>query len=83
VTAAGDQLAALLAAVKGVPPGMSLTDKLQQAQRYVAGNQKASACSGLVGFIALVNAQNGKKLTTVQAASFIRQAQSIEATLGC
>jgi hypothetical protein len=30
-----------------------------------------------------VNAQTGKKISTAQAASFITQAQNIEAALGC
>lgn len=34
-------------------------------------------------FINQVNAQEGKQLTTGQAASFISQAAAIKATLGC
>jgi hypothetical protein len=37
----------------------------------------------LGAFIHEVNAQTGKKISAAQAASFISQAQDIEAALGC
>jgi hypothetical protein len=87
VVGAAGQLAALKSQARivlaGTTLGTSLTDKLTQIQAYVAANNKAGACSGLVNFIGLVNAQKGKKLTVAQATSFVQQAQNIEAVLGC
>jgi len=80
---ATEQLTKLLAAVTGVAPGTSLADKVKQTQGYVAANNKASACDTLGAFINEVKAQTNKKLTPAQAASFIAQANSIKATLGC
>ena len=50
---------------------------------YVAANDTAAACGLLGAFSNEVNAQTGKKMSTAQAASFIAQAQDIEAALGC
>ncbi len=83
VNGAAAQLQGLLASVTGVGPGRSLADKVTLIQAYVAANDKADACGTLAAFINDVNAQTGKKITRVQAASFVAQAQNIEATLGC
>ena len=80
---AAAQLAALLTAVTGVGPGRSLANKVTLIQAYVAANDKAQACGTLAAFVNEVNAQTGKKITPVRGASFIGQAQNIEATLGC
>jgi hypothetical protein len=83
IRGAEEQLDTLLVAVTGVGPGASLANKLMLIQSYVAANNTAAACDALTGFINEVNAQAGKKITAVQAASFISQAQAIEDTLGC
>ena len=56
---------------------------MKQIEGYVAANDKTDACSSLNAFINEVKAQSGKKIITTQAASFVAQAQNIEATLGC
>ena len=55
----------------------------ETASPYVAANDTADACDMLGDFINEVNAQTSKKISTAQAASFISQAQDIEAALGC
>jgi hypothetical protein len=50
---------------------------------YVAANDTANACDALGAFVNEVNAQTGKKISTARAASFISQAQDIEAALAC
>jgi hypothetical protein len=78
------QLATLSSQVNGVAPGSSLAAKVKVIQGYVAANDKADACNALGAFINQVNAQKSKKtITPAQAASFIAQAQAIEAGLGC
>ena len=71
------------AAVAGVGPGESLAAKVAAIEGYVAADDTADACATLGAFINEVNAQTGKKISTAQAASFIAQAQDIEAALGC
>jgi hypothetical protein len=95
VQGAGDQLAALLTAVTGVGPGHALADKVKNIQQHVAKGQMKDACKDLDSFIKQVNDMakgkkpddmaKGKKpqITAAQAASFIAQANSIKATLGC
>jgi hypothetical protein len=78
-----DQLAALLAAVTGVGSGKSLAAKVTQIQAYAGAGDTANACSSLTAFTNEVNAQAGKKISAGQAASFLAQAQVIEAGLGC
>lgn len=72
-----------LTITKNTAPGKSLGAKVQQIQGYVAANDTADACAGLNGFISLVNAQKGKKLTNAQVTSYIAQATAIKTTLGC
>ena len=83
VKGAAVQLTDLAGAVAGVGPGESLASKVAEIQGYVAASDTAEACSTLGAFINEVNAQTGKKISTAQAASFITQAQDIEAALGC
>jgi HYR domain-containing protein len=83
IRGAAEQLDTLLTSVTGVGPGTSLANKVTLIQSYVTANNTAAACDALTGFINEVNAQTGKKITPAQAASFISQAQAIEATLGC
>jgi len=77
------QLADLLVAVTGVGPGTSLVDKVKQIQGYVGAGDTTAACTALNSFLGLVAAQNGKKLTATQAASFTARANGIKTALGC
>jgi virginiamycin B lyase len=83
VKGAAEELTDLGVAVAGVGPGRSLTAKVTAIEGYVAANDTANACDALGAFVNEVNAQTGKKISTAQAASFILQAQDIEAALGC
>jgi streptogramin lyase len=83
VKGAAEQLTDLGAAVAGVGPGRSLAAKVAAIAAYVAANDTLAACATLRAFISEVNAQIGKKVSAVQAASFIGQAQDIETALGC
>ena len=83
VKGAAEELTDLAVAVAGVGPGRSLTAKVAAIEGYIAANDTAAACATLRDFINEVNAQTGKKISTAQAASFIAQAQDIEAALDC
>ena len=83
VKGAGEQLTDLGAAVAGVGPGRSLAGKVAAIEGYVAANDTVDACTLLGAFSSEVDAQTGKTISTAQAASFITQAQDIEAALGC
>ena len=76
-------IARLLAAATGIGPGKALSAKVRGIQDAVAANDAAGACSGLADFLALLEAQTGKKLTPAQAASLTTQVQAIEAILDC
>jgi hypothetical protein len=77
------KLGILLTQVTGVGPGTSLADTVKIIQSDVSKNNKTGACGELALFISEVNAQTGKSITKTQAASFVAQAKSIEAALGC
>jgi hypothetical protein len=83
VKGAAEELTDLGVAVAGVGPGRSLAAKVTAIEGYVAANDTAHACDALGAFVSEVNAQTGKKISTAQAASFILQAQDVEAALGC
>jgi hypothetical protein len=83
VKGAAEELTDLGVAVAGVGPGRSLAAKVTAIEGYVAANDTADACATLGAFIHEVDAQAVKKISTAQAASFISQAQDIEAALGC
>jgi uncharacterized delta-60 repeat protein len=83
VEGASEQLTDLLAAVTGVGPGTSLTDKVRQVQSYVAANDLSDACSTLIAFINEVRAESGKTIPFSQAATLTASAQRIMAVLGC
>ena len=84
VNSAAEQLSTLLTQVTGVGPGSSLADKVKQIQGYVAASDKADACSSLNAFINEVKARRAERSSPLRrATSFIGQAQSIEAVLGC
>jgi hypothetical protein len=78
-----DLLSALKDSVQNVGPGKALANMVTQIQADVAANDQADACAGLDSFIALVNAQTGKKLTSSQVASALAQATAIKTALGC
>ena len=83
VSGAGGQLGDLLALVVDVGPGSALADKIELAQSYLAAGNIPAACSTLDGFIALAQAQSGKKLTAGQATTLIASAEQLESVLGC
>lgn len=73
------QLAYLLSVV-----GKSLTSTVAAAQRQVARDQTRLACLTLTAFRLEVRAaQVGRRISAAQAGSFIGEAKSIEALLGC
>ncbi len=83
VVGAGGQLADLLAAATNAGPGSALADKVTLAQSYLAAGNIPAACGALDSFIALANAQSGKKLTAAQASTLVAAARQIESVLGC
>ena len=83
VKGAADQLDDLAAAVADVGPGKSLAAKVGAVEDDLAANDTADACATLNDLISEVNAQTGKKIGPVVAASLISQARNIEAALGC
>jgi hypothetical protein len=83
ISSPADLLANLLVDVTGQDPGKSLADKVKLIQGYVSTNDETSACTSLNDFISEVQAQNDKKLSAAQAASFTAQANNVKATLGC
>ena len=83
-TSASDQLSALKAAVTGVGQDKNLANEVKKIQGYVAGNDKAGACSELKAFIKQINAMAAnKQISQSQAASLTAQAMNIEKTVGC
>jgi hypothetical protein len=77
------QLTDLLAAVTGVGPGTSLTDKVTLVQSQLAANDLADACSTLTSFIHEVNAQSDRTIPHGEAATLIARAQQIRTVLSC
>ena len=75
VRGAGEQLADLAAAVRGVGPGTSLRDKVNDAHATLARHDVPSTCSILSAFVNEVKAQSGKKIPTNQAATLISRRQ--------
>ena len=69
--------------MQDVAPGSALADKVRGAQQNLGVGDVASACAELGGFVALANAQAGKKLSQALAATLIAEAQKIRAVLGC
>lgn len=78
-----NQLTALQTAVAGIAPGSALTSKLATVNAALVAGDKTAACSGLRDFIALANAQKGKKLTSAQVSAFTSSATRIRNALGC
>jgi len=82
VKGAGEQLADLAAAVKGVGPGRSLADTVAVAQWFLAHGQPRLARLTLTAFEAEVRAQSGKKIPSAQAAALMADAKRIEKVIG-
>jgi hypothetical protein len=83
VAGALSELQALLAYVNGLPPGTSLSDKVQAALSDFQAADTADTCSELTQIINEAKAQSGKHLTAAQASTVIADAQQIQATIGC
>ena len=83
VKGAGEQLAELAAAVKGVGPGKSLVATVEIAQWFAAHGQTQAVCLTLTAFNLEVRAQSGKKIPAAQAAELIADANRIKSVLGC
>ncbi len=85
-----DALNDLIAEIEGLglskPSEKSLTQKLNAAIKFLTDkNEKndLNSCNKLNDFINLVNAQEGKGLTTPQADSLRDSADSIKTSIGC
>ena len=83
VRGAGEQLAELGDAVKGVGPGKNLAATIAVAQWFLAHHQIHAACLTLTAFNLEVKAQSGRKIPTAQATALIADANRIRAVLGC
>ncbi|QNN53588.1 HYR domain-containing protein [Nocardioides mesophilus] len=86
VKGAVTQLTALQAKVQNLssaPARKSLLTTLQSAQAAVSRGDTSAACDKLTSFISQVEAQSGKKISTSDAASLIRDARRIMGVLGC
>jgi hypothetical protein len=76
------QLAYLLSIVTNLRLGMSLSNKIKQILAF-ASARPTGACGLLDAFVAQVNAQAGKKISTAQAALLSSQAEGIDSMLRC
>ncbi len=83
VKGAAAQLADLASAVEGLRAGISLSDKVQATQSYLATGDTTDACSTLNAFIHEVKAQTGKAITSTEASQLITDAERIQAVIGC
>ena len=74
-----------LVASMGIHHGITnaLESKLQNALDALAIDDAATACNSLQGFLNLVKAQNGKKLTSAQAQQLTDAANDIRTQLNC
>ena len=73
----------LVAASTGLGPGKALANKAAAIQAAVNAGQTAHACTRVKDYLALVQAQSGKKLTTEQANQLTTQASELAVILGC
>jgi HYR domain len=83
VRSAVDQLTKLIADLRGLPPGRSLTAKLQNVLARLQAGDTRAACNLLAAFASEVRAQSGKSLSTFQADGLAASAVRIEGVLGC
>ncbi len=79
----GKYLQELLEDVRGVGPGKSLYSKITQAQASYKAGDTGATCAILTGFENEVRAQRGKKITRELSDQFIKDAQTVMATIGC
>jgi hypothetical protein len=85
VRGAAEQTSLLLALVNSYgldKLGASLDDKLTAVSTLIAAGKPGEAAENLSAFIAQVNAQSGKALTTSQAAALTDAATRIQHLLG-
>jgi hypothetical protein len=73
----------LVADSLGMGPGKALASKATAIQTAVNAGQTARACAGITGYLALVKAHTGKKLTTDQAIQLTNEATDLAGELGC
>ena len=83
VKGAGEQLADLAAAVKGVGRGKSLAATVALAQWFFAHGRIHATCVTLAVFIHEVREQSGKKIPMALATALIADAIRIRAVLNC
>jgi hypothetical protein len=77
------QAAALVTASDHIGPGKALARKAAQIEAAVNAEDTATACAGISDYLALVNAQSGKKLTEDQADDLTDAANAIREQLDC
>ncbi len=78
-----DDLADLLAAVKGAGPGASLEATLRHASEAVDAGNVGGACGALTGFLGELGAQSGKSIDAALATTLGTEAQAVAAEIGC
>src|SRR6266542_2809161 len=76
-------LSLLAAEVAGLPPGTSLSEKVQKAQDFLAEGAIAKACKTMDDFISEVRSQTGKKIPAALARKLITDAMNVKIALGC
>jgi hypothetical protein len=82
VNGAAEQLKALAAAVEGLGPGTSLSDKVAAAQRALASGDLRATSARLTALVNEVKAQSGKKIPPGRAQELTAAASRIKAVLG-
>ncbi len=83
VRGAAAQLGDLITASTGVLPGHALENKAREAAASLASGSTAATCSTLAGYLDLVRAQTGKKISPATAAALTAAATRIRAVLAC
>lgn len=78
-----DLAAKLVADSTGKGPGKALASKARGIQTAVNAGRTATACAGITGYLALVKAHTGKKLTIAQATQLTTDATDLADALGC
>jgi hypothetical protein len=73
----------LVADSTGIGPGKALANKATAIQAAVNAGQTARACGRIGGYLALVKAQTGKKLSTDQATRLTTAATDLADELDC
>ena len=80
---AAAQLGDLVTASTGQAPGTALDNKARAASASLAAGSTAAACTQLAGYLDLVRAQTGKKISPATAAALTAAATRIRAVLAC